>query len=264
MPVRFRVALRFLIMGFSPLAMGFVPLAITTLHARPGAALDYAYETAEPQKTGWPLTPDEEAYVLKPEHERRPGSERKKHLPNLWPVVPSAGSFGGRSWLDIHARLVALVESHRGPVDVLLVGDSITIQWGDAWKRNFPDAKAVNIGIGGDKTQNVLWRLDHGGVAGLETRFVILMVGNNNMFFTSETGIGPVAEGTKVCVSSLREKLPKARVIVVKVLPAHAPGSRFHEDIRKTNAAVDALDLAADPMVRVLDLTTDFVEPDGS
>jgi beta-glucosidase len=248
----------------SLLTVAVVASTIATLPAARLAALDYAYETAEPQKTGWPLTPEEEAYVIRPEHERRPGKEQNKHMPNLWPVVPSAGSFGGRSWLDTHAKLVQMVEANKGPVDVLLVGDSITIQWGDSWKRNFPDKKAVNIGIGGEKTQNVLWRLDHGGVAGLEPKVVILMIGNNNMFFTPETGIEPVAKGIKTCAANLRDKFPNAPLIVAKVLPAHAPGNRFYEDIKKTNAALDGLDLAADPMVQVLDLTADFTESDGT
>ena len=67
-------------------------------------ALDYPYKTVEPQKTGWPLTDEERAYVLKPEHERRPGRESNKHLPAMWPVVPSAGHFGGTAWLDTHAK----------------------------------------------------------------------------------------------------------------------------------------------------------------
>jgi hypothetical protein len=43
------------------------------LRLQHAVALDYAYATPEPQKTGWPLSADEEAYILKPEHERRPG-----------------------------------------------------------------------------------------------------------------------------------------------------------------------------------------------
>ena len=112
--------------------------AVACPGARQAPALDYAYNTAEPQKTGWPLTEEEEKYVLKPEFERRPGKEQSKHLPAMWPVTPNAGSFGGRSWLDTHAKLTKMVEENKGPVDVLLVGDSITIQWGDSWKRNFP------------------------------------------------------------------------------------------------------------------------------
>jgi len=226
--------------------------------------IDYPYQTAEPQKTGWPLTDVERAYVLLPEHGRRPGSEAGKHLPKLWPVVPSAGHWSGTTWLDTHANLVGMVQKNQGPVDVLLVGDSITIQWGQSWKKQFPGLKAVNIGIGGDKTQNVLWRLDHGAVMGLEPRFIVLMIGNNNMFFTPETGIEAAAKGIEMCGKNLREKFPGASIIVAKILPAHAPGNRFYEDIKKTNAALDALKLDADPKLRVLDLWNDFTEPDGT
>lgn len=228
-------------------------------------ALDYPHVTAEPQKTGWPLTAEERAYVVdKPEHDRRPGRESKKHLPQLWPQVPSAGHFGGDSWLKFHEAHVKTVQDSKGPVDVLLVGDSITIQWGDSWKKNFPDLKAVNIGIGGDKTQNVLWRLDHGGVEGLQPKAIVLMIGNNNMFFTPETGIEAAALGIQMCLKNLREKFPDAAIIVAKILPAHAPGNRFYDDIQKTNAALDPLKLDSDPNVRVLDLWSDFTNADGT
>jgi len=239
-------------------------VALATAMPPASRAIDYAYATPEPQKTGWPLAPEEEAYVLKPEHERRPGAEVMQHLPHLWPVVPSAGFWGGRSWLDMHAGLVKTVQANAGPIDVLLVGDSITMQWAAAWPKHFGNLKTVNIGIGGDKTQNVLWRLDHGGVAGLEPRAVVLLVGNNNMFFTAETGIEPAARGIKACADNLREKFPRAPLVVVKVFPAHAPGNRFYEDIKKVNAALDALELDADPLVHVLDISGEMVAADGS
>jgi len=228
--------------------------------------LDYGYQTAEPQKTGWPLTDEERAYVLKPEYERRPGRENPaapKHRPDLWPVLPSAGFWGGTSWLDCHAGLVKVAQANRGPIDVLLVGDSITMQWGAAWTKHFGQYKTVNIGIGGDKTQNVLWRLDHGGVDGLEPRMAVLLIGNNNMFFTPETGIAPAAKGIKVCLDWLRDRFPKAPVVVVKIVPAHSPGKPFYEDIKKTNAALDTLKLEDDPQVRVLDLWHDMVDAEG-
>jgi len=241
-------------------ALLLAPLAaICTAHA-----LDYPYTTAEPQKMGWPLTDEEKKYVLKPEHERRPGSEQQKHLPAMWPVVPSAGNWGGTSWLDMHAKLVKDAEASKGPIDVLLVGDSITMQWGAAWTKNFPNLKTVNIGIGGDKTQNVLWRLDHGGVAGLEPRLVVVLIGNNNMFFTAETGIEAAAKGIQMVVANVREKFPKAEIIAVKVFPAHAPGNAFYENIKKTNAALDALKLDSDPKVHRLDLTDDMLNADGT
>ena len=244
-------------------------LALTVLSVALGAsktaqAFEYPYANAEPQKSGWPLTEEEKKYVLLPEHDRRPGREQNKHLPVMWPVTPSAGNWGGTSWLDFHAGLVKTVEDAKGPIDVLLVGDSITQQWGAAWQKHFGQYKSVNIGIGGDKTQNVLWRLDHGGVAGIEPRLIVLLIGNNNMFFAPETGIEAVAQGIKVCVANLRDKFPKAEVVVVKIFPAHAPGNRFYEDIKKTNAALDPLKLDADPKVYVLDLWNEMVNADGT
>lgn len=228
-------------------------------------ALDYPCATAEPLKTGWPLTAEERAYITeKAEHERRPGRETNKHLPQLWPVIPTAGHFGGDAWLKLHEAHVKTVQENKGPIDVLLVGDSITIQWGEAWKKHLPNLKAVNIGIGGDKTQNVLWRLDHGGVEGLQPEAIVLMIGNNNMFFTPETGIEAAALGIQMCVKNLREKFPDAAIVVAKILPAHAPGNRFYEDIKKTNAALDRLRLDSDPKVRVLDLWSDFTNADGT
>lgn len=237
---------------------------LTCILSVQGHALDYPYATLEPQKTGWPLTEEEKAYVLKPEHERRPGSAEQKHLPQLWPVVPSAGNWGGTSWLDTHASLVKNTEANKGPIDVLLVGDSITIQWGAAWKTHFPGLKTVNIGIGGDKTQNLLWRIDHGGVAGLEPKVIIVLIGNNNMFFVPETGVDAAAKGVKMVIDNVREKFPRAEVISVRIFPAHAPGNAFYEDIKKTNAALDALKLDSDPKVHVLDLTADMLNADGT
>jgi lysophospholipase L1-like esterase len=247
------------------------PLLI--LLAAPLLALEYAHKPADPQPTGWPLTAEESAFIAKPEYERRPGRENNQHLPQLWPAVPSAGTWGGTSWVDTHAKLVAYVQANQGPCDVLLVGDSITQQWGSpldkgvlnaAWLKAFPDAKTINIGIGGDKAQNVLWRLDHGGVDGLKPRAIVLMIGNNNMFFTPETGVAAAAQGVKACLANLREKFPEADVVVAKILPCHAPKVRFYEDILLTNAEIEKLKLDADPKVKVLDLTHDFLNADGT
>jgi beta-glucosidase len=133
-----------------------------------------------------------------------------------------------------------------------------------AWQRHFGRFKTINLGLAGDKTQNVLWRLDHGGVDGLEPRLVVLLIGNNNMFFTRETGVAAAAQGVKACVDNLRGKFPLVPLIAVKIFPAHAPGHTFYEDIRQTNAAIDALQLARDPQVQVLDLWSEMTEPDGT
>ena len=90
------------------------------------------------------------------------------------------------------------------------------------------------------------------------------MIGNNNMFFTPETGIEAAAKGVQMCIANVRDKFPQAEVIAVKILPAHAPGNRFYEDIKQTNLALDALKLDSDPKVKVLNLWNEMVNADAT
>lgn len=228
---------------------------------------------AEPPAVGWPLSEAGTNYVVRPEHERRPGVAEKKHQPALCPVTPTAGHWGGSKWLEAHAKLVGHVQANRGPIDVLLVGDSITQQWGSvlerqplnaAWQKHFSRYQTVDLGMAGDKTQNVLWRLDHGGVAGLQPRLVVLLIGNNTMFYTRETGVAAAAQGIKACVENRRAKFPEAELVVATIFPAHAPGHAFYEEIKQTNAALRAMKLEREPKVHVIDLWPEMLEADGS
>jgi platelet-activating factor acetylhydrolase IB subunit beta/gamma len=233
----------------------------------------WAGRCAETPAGGWPLNEAETTHVLRPEHERRPGVAAKKHQPALWPVTPTAGHWGGAKWLEAQAKLVEHVQATRGPIDVLLVGDSITQQWGSvldrkplnaAWQKHFGCYPTVNLGMACDKTQNVLWRLDHGGVAGLQPRLVVLLIGNNNMFYPRETGVAAAVQGIKACVENLRAKFPEAERVVVTIFPAHAPGHAFYEDIKQTNAALRAMKLERDPKVHVIDPWPEMIEADGT
>ena len=72
----------------------------------------------------------------------------------------------------------------KGNVDLLMIGDSITHGWEgggkDVWKQYYEKRNAVNLGIGGDQTQHVLWRLDHGNIDGIQPKLAVLMIGTNN------------------------------------------------------------------------------------
>ena len=79
-----------------------------------------------------------------------------------------------------------------------------------AYQSIIPVNGPVGHPSGGDKSQNVLWRLDHGGVAGLEPPLVVVLIGNNNMFFTPDNihlsqdgGYGLYAEKLKSLVEKL-------------------------------------------------------------
>jgi hypothetical protein len=84
-------------------------------------------------------------------------------------------------WQDRHKSMNERVKT--GNADLLMIGDSITHGWEgggkDVWKQFYEKRNAVNLGIGGDQTQHVLWRLDNGNIAGIQPKLAVLMIGGN-------------------------------------------------------------------------------------
>lgn len=207
------------------------------------------------------------------EKERERRSEQVQNAnPAMLPITPAMGKLDDVSWLDLHTKLVEHVRANKGPIDILLVGDSITQQWGSiindrplnaAWQKNFAKYKTLNIGLSADKTENVLWRIDHGGIDGIQPRLVVLLVGTNNTFGVPETGSESVAKGIELCTKNIRKKLPQAEVLVVKVFPANSPESDEYKFIKQINKSLDRLKLSRDPKVHVLDLWNQMVDRDG-
>ncbi len=243
----------------------------------------------DPQITGWPISDAELTWVTKTEYTRKPGHEASQHLPAMWPVTPTAAHWKGKDpasaqqnvWINHHATLVAQVQAakkekdEKGDVDIVLLGDSITQGWGggfdgqsfnEAWKKNFPALRTLNLGIGGDRVENILWRLDHGALDGISPKIVILLIGVNNAPLVTANGIPveAVATGISLVVKNLRARCPQTNVVVMHVLPAFNPGSVVHEDIKRINHAVVEQKLDADPQVFYLDLWREFTNQDGS
>src|SRR5690242_8364585 len=86
------------------------------------------------------------------------------------------------NWLSRHEGFVE--QAKAGGIDLLFVGDSITDNWrsrgSNVWNKYYAPRHAANFGIGGDRTQHVLWRIDHGELDGLKPKVIVLMIGTNN------------------------------------------------------------------------------------
>jgi lysophospholipase L1-like esterase len=170
-------------------------------------------------------------------------------------------------------KLLEHLKANQGPIDILLLGDSITQYWGGSpldsgtmnaeWKKRLGTYKTINAGVGGDRIAHVIRLLDHRVIAGMEPRLVILMIGVNDLLFTPEADTEGVAHGIGKCVAKIRVTFPNADVIVAKILPAQWARRVLDKDVKKTNAAMDRLKLDSDQKVHVLDLTCDFAEADG-
>ena len=124
-------------------------------------------------------------------------------------------------WQDRFRACNAAAEA--GGIDVLFIGDSITQGWGgdghEVWEKELAPLRAANFGFSGDRTENVLWRLDHGNLGGkIDPKVVVLMIGTNN----TGHGMDPpeeIARGVTAVVERLTERLPRARLLLLAILP---------------------------------------------
>lgn len=123
---------------------------------------------------------------------------------------------------------------------VVFIGDSITEGWEKSgqpvWQRYYAKYDAVALGFGGDHTENVLWRLQHGEVDGLSPKVAVLMVGTNNAGDRNDDPEATAA-GIKAIIEDLRKRLPESKVLLLAVFPREEQPTAF---LRRLNEKVNA------------------------
>ena len=129
-----------------------------------------------------------------------------------------------------HQRINDTVASRQGAVDLVFVGDSITQGWEGAgrtiWEEAYGPRRAVNIGISGDRTEHVLWRLDHGNLDGITPKVAVVMIGTNNISHNAHS-TDEVLAGVQAVVKRIREISPNTRVLLLDIFPR---GAHFNQD----------------------------------
>ncbi len=167
-----------------------------------------------------------------------------------------------------HAELVRKAGS--GVIDVYFIGDSITRRWGaldypellENFRANFFGWNAANFGWGGDRTQNILWRLDNGELAGVAPKVFVVQAGTNNLqdFEQEPARIERVAAGVEAIIERCRRHAPSALVVVTAVFPR-----RDRPQLNASIAAINArLSAYADARsVRYIDIGNRLVDASG-
>ena len=176
-----------------------------------------------------------------------------------WPQYPDA-------WNQTFAGLKG--EASRGGKDLVFLGDSITQGWkedGDKGKavfeRAFAPLRAINLGIGGDRTNQLLYRIDNGQLDGLDPRLVVLNIGVNNLW-AGDLAPEKIADGVAAVIARIRAKLPKATILNVGILPTQ---ETVDNPTRLRASAVNALlaQRADGRRVVFVDLSKAFLDADG-
>lgn len=152
-------------------------------------------------------------------------------------------------------------------VDLLFLGDSITQGWEndgkEVWEKYYAPRHAMNAGIGGDRTQHVLWRLDNGNLEGIKPKAAVLMIGTNNSNGEDNTAT-EIADGVKAIVTKLREKLPETKVLVLAIFPRGDKPNPQRDKIAEVNKQVAAWEGIDGKNVIYLDFGDKFLDKDGN
>ena len=162
--------------------------------------------------------------------------------------------------------------------DIVMLGDSITHLWGgepreprgdrgaDAWRALFTGKEVLNLGFGWDRTQNVLWRIDHGELDGIAPRLIVVNIGTNNLAGTKNARANTpaeIAEGIQAVVRRAKARCPSAKIVLMGVFPR---GQKPDDPFRAKVAAINALlpEVAKATGATFLDITTRLLQPDGT
>ena len=122
-----------------------------------------------------------------------------------------------------------LRKARQGRIDIYFEGDSITRRWGAAdypeflanWKTNFFGWNAADFGWGADAIENMLWRLEHGELDGINPKIIVLLAGINNVGTRpgGEEKVANITRGLKALVSLCQQKAPNAVIILTAMFP---------------------------------------------
>lgn len=124
----------------------------------------------------------------------------------------------------------------QGNIDLLWIGDSIVQRWETdgkpTWDKYYAPRNAINLGISGDNTEHVLWRLDHYDLTKITPRLAIIMIGQNNgPHNTAEE----IAEGVEAIVQLLRTQLPETKILVLGITLRGETASDEQTKLSKSN-----------------------------
>ncbi len=178
-------------------------------------------------------------------------------------TTPVAAKTNGEAWWNGNCkRIDSDIAKMDGKIDIAFVGDSITARWRDSenWKKHWGGYRAVNMGIGGDQTQHVLWRLKDGDLEGYKAKMFVVMIGTNNMW-SKEPNPAHAAAGVKAVLDLIKSKQPGAKILLLSILPIGEKPNPGRDKRMEVNGLISKF---VGGNVEYMDISKKYLEADGT
>lgn len=164
-------------------------------------------------------------------------------------------------WMERHESMNA--KAQQGNIDLIYIGDSIVQRYEGVgkpvWDHYYAPRKALNLGISGDRTQHVIWRLDHGNLDGISPKLAIVMIGQNN---GGHNTAAEIAEGVTEVVKRIRSRLPSTKILLLGIFQRREKPTPERAVLAEANETISKLADAS--TIYYLDINSVFVQPDGT
>ena len=228
--------------------MKFIPsllLSLSVLGATAAFAAD-APKKAAPKKATAPALPAQPADV----------------------AAPKLGPDGKVNAGFAKSHEAFLAEAKKGEAQVVFLGDSITAGWNNQkplFEKEYAQYKAVNFGIGGDRVQHVLWRVENGEFEGIKPKAVVLMIGTNNAGI-ADNSPEQIAAGIKNIIDVIHKRSAGTKILLLAIFPRGEKEYPKLNQGRAKNQAVNAIISKFDDgkLVHYFDIGAKFLQADGT
>lgn len=190
-------------------------------------------------------------------------------VPSTLDKAEAAGWTKGSTWMGQHQDINRIGQNRS--VDLVFLGNSITQSWGgegrnvwglgqSVWDKYYAHRNAANFGISGDRTQHMLWRIEHGNFDHIQPKVIVIMAGTNNIADNSEQDI---AQGIKQILKQLRMKVPSAKLLLLGIFPRdEKPDGPLRVKVNAVNKRI--VRYADNKKIFFLNLNSVFLNNDGT
>lgn len=147
--------------------------------------------------------------------------------------MPSPAPQSDQHFLERFHSINHAVQQHT--YSIIFFGDSLTEDWDTAiWHQYLAPHGTLNAGIRGDRTEHLLWRLQHGNLSGQSPNAVVVLIGTNDVSRNRSAAV--IAEGTRAILEKLRSRFPNSRILLLGLLPrSQSPKSPRRKQIQEVN-----------------------------
>jgi len=180
------------------------------------------------------------------------------------PVSRTGGSTNRQSVVLQRAK------DNPGTYDIEFIGDSITQGWEgngkNVWQQYYGQRKVINMGVGGDRTEHVLWRFEQGQLDGIKAKVAVVMIGTNNSGKnkdgTDSYTDSDILDGVVAIVQQIRTRQPDTKILLLGIFPRGKTFSAQRGRLLEVNQALARLE--DNKHIFYLDFGSQFIENDGS